>query len=283
MAKSETGRSPEEIVRGVVRSSWEGAFAERSGDLLADDFTYVGLMEDQYLVDREGSLALSYNIARTIPDVTLTTGEFREIYAAHGLHIVAGSVSMVTNPGDGLVFSSRHRVTAVLREKDDGYELVHLHSSLPLSGIPDGRGVAQVGISRETYTFMRGLAAMSGDEASIELRDCSGTTHVIKPFEVIYLESDRQHTVAHTLGGEVRVRMGIGEVSGLLPSDWFVELRRGIVANVEYVVRWSARQVVLAGDVTVPLPARRSAEIRSELSCKKDAFRAALLRRNAPR
>ena len=266
------GGSPEELARAVVHAAWSGRFLE-CADLLADDFIWIGGLPAQYCLGRAETLSVYEGGARTIPSITFADDDFREVASLGGVHVVCGSTTVMTDPSTGMVYSGRPRTTAVFREAGDGLQLVHLHTSHPVPKAPGGGWVhTSAGISRETLLFICELSVQYGDEASLELRDLEGTTHVLRPFEIICLEADRQYTDVHLIGSTFRMRRGIGSLAKALPQRLFIELRRGTVANVSCVTSWDRGEVCLVDGMVIPLPNRRATEILALLAEKRAAF-----------
>lgn len=153
----------------------------------------------------------------------------------------------------------------MLRWREDiGFRIVHLHVSSPLEFSREGE-FFPVGFSRDAYRFVRLLASDATDRSSVEIREIGGTTHVLRTFDVVYLEADRQYTMVHCLTKTLRVRQGIGFLSKAFPANRFFKVRRGCIANILHVISWSAGSVRLTGGVEIPIPARRSVEVRERI------------------
>lgn len=261
-----------EFVCAVIHAAWTGRFLDYAR-YLAPDFTWIGALPSQYRLTREQTLEVYGEGSGTIPEVTFLSDSFRVVQSSGALSVVCGSTVIVADPSSGMAYSGRPRTTAVVREVDGCFELVHLHTSHPFissGGVP-GQALP-AGISTETVRFLCELCAQHNEAASLQVRDCDGVTHVVRPYEIIYLEADRQYTNLHVIGSSFRVRTGIGDMSSRLPAELFVELRRGTVANIAYVTSWEGGEVRLAGGARVTLPGRRSKEIQDLLTERKSEF-----------
>ncbi|HJG30352.1 MAG TPA: nuclear transport factor 2 family protein [Collinsella ihuae] len=272
MREPDRSSKPVELVRSFCRASWTGTIDWDDAFLAAKDLSWVGSLESQYLLNREQTRAMyEGGISKTLPDVVISDEDFREIASEDGVHVVIGTFVVTSNPKEGHAYRVRQRTTAVLRETEDGYELVHQHASNPTALLRKGRELP-LDLSKDSYWYIALLAAQYHDDESIEMRDVTGRSHVLRPFDIVRLEADRQRTFVHCIDGSFCVRMGIGAVGSSLPQNDFVLLRRGCVANIAHVRGWNADEVLLTGDVTVRLPSRRSEEVRRELRLKRATF-----------
>lgn len=257
-------RKAEGFVHEFVHHFWSGdeEFFVRS---LEDDFTWIAAQDDQYLLDRSESLATYRQLMVSIPDVVIIDEDYTTAACEGDTSVVVGSFYGINNPDSGTVFSARQRVTAVLRcRPGGGFGIVHLHVSNPVSLSKKGE-YFPVGFSREAYRYVRMLASHYSDRASVEVREIGGATHVLRTFDVVYLEADRQYTMVHCLNKTLRARQGIGTLSQLFPKTRFFEVRRGSIVNILHVLSWNAAEVTITGGVSIPIPARRSTEVRDKI------------------
>lgn len=257
-------RAAEVFAHELVHHFW-GDDAEFLAAALDEDFLWIAAQDDQYLLDRRRSLALYRGIMASLPDVVIVDEDYTAVISEGGVTVVVGSYYGLNNPDSGTAFSARQRMTLVLRDRPDGsFGVVHMHVSNPVSLSRKGE-YFPVGFSREAYRYVRMLASHYSDRSSVEVREIGGATHVLRTFDVVYLEADRQYTMVHCLNKTLRARQGIGALSKLFPESRFLEVRRGSVVNVLHILSWNAEEVVLTGGVRIPIPARRSTEVRERI------------------
>ena len=78
--------------------------------------------------------------------------------------------------------------------------------------------------------------------------------HVFHPERVIKLESDRHYTVIYRQSGRTdRVHKNFSDVAELFGSS-FIELRRGLLVNPQYIERINGAAVILTDGSTYMLP-----------------------------
>lgn len=256
-------RRAEEFARSFVHLFWSGdeaGFARA----LAPDFTWIAAQDERYKLDRAQSIALFHEIASATPEVILVEEEYTTVIVDGDVTVVVGTYYGINNPETGFAFSARQRLSMILRDAPRGFQIVHLHVSYPVSISRKGE-YFPVGFSREAYRYVRMLASQYSDRASIEVREIGGATHVLRTFDVVYLEADRQYTMIHCLGKTLRARQGIGVLSQRFPQDRFFEVRRGCIVNILHVVSWDATSVRLTGGIEIPIPARRSTQVREQI------------------
>ena len=254
----------EAFVRNFFRRFWgnDEAYIER---VAASDFVMIAAQDDQYCLDRDQALALYRDLMRSVSDIAIIDEDYTTVMTKGEVTVVSGSFYGVSNPDSGVAFSARQRVTAVLRDAPgDTFQVVHLHISNPLSISRKGE-FYPVNFSHEAYRYVRMLSSQHSDRASIEVREIGGAMHVLRIFDVVYLEADRQYTMIHCLSKTVRSRQGIGVLSKRFPANRFFEVRRGCIVNILHVLSWDAAKVVLTGDIEIPIPVRRSSEVRERI------------------
>ncbi len=257
------------FVRSFVHRAGSGdsAYIDR---VLAPDFRWAsdrGEGERPY-IGRPQSLGLLRQVGRMTPTVMFCNEDYSMVCCAGSTAVVAGTFTAFSNPMEGLAFCVRKRLTAVVCDAGgtaaNRYQIQYLHLSNPPAAPQGAEGVS--GLSDEFVRYMRALADNYADFESVEIRDVTGSVHVLRVFDVVELEADRQCTNVHCLGKSLRVRQGIGALARLFPADRFVEVRRGSVVNIIHARAWNDREVTLVDGRTVPIPVRRSSEIQERLS-----------------
>ena len=203
-------RAAESFVREFMHRFWSNDFAYFEKVLAV----WIAAQEDQYRLDRDESVDLYRNICQSTPEVVLVDESYEAIASEGGVTVVTGWYYGINNPEMGSAFGSRQRLTVILRDLvgDQPFEIVHLHMSNPVTISRKGE-YFPVGFSREAYRYVRMLASQYSDRESIEVREIGGATHVLRTFDVVYLEADRQYTMIHCLSKTLRARQGIGELS----------------------------------------------------------------------
>ena len=257
-------RLAEAYLRDFIHRFLEGdtGYVERS---LSSDFVLIAVQDNQYCLDREHTIKIHRDLVASIPEVVLIDEDYATVLSQGGITVVSGSFYGINSPDSGTAFSARQRLSAVLRDDPDGtFRIAHLHISNPVSLARKGE-YFPVGFSREAYRYVRMLGSQYSDRASIEVREIGGATHALRIFDVVYLEADRQYTVVHCLSKTLRARQGIGTLAKRFPADRFFEVRRGSIVNILHALSWDAESVTLTGGVEIPIPGRRSAEVRDKI------------------
>ena len=78
--------------------------------------------------------------------------------------------------------------------------------------------------------------------------------HVFHPDKVIKLESDRHYTIIYRNSGKKdRVHMNFTDVAEMFGNK-FIEIRRGLLVNPDYIEKISGAAVILTDDSTYILP-----------------------------
>lgn len=175
--------------------------------------------------------------------------------------VVTARFLAASDPTTGEMHAEQNRATFVWILTDEGYRLLHLHTSVPHE--PSGADVQ--GISQETYRYAKMLLDQVLRRSAVGIRDIEGATHYVSDIEVRYIEASRQRSVVHCLNGTIVVRRGFKELVDEFGSS-LVTIHRSFAVNPLHVRSVRADVVVLDDGSEVPLPQRRSAEMRQRLN-----------------
>ena len=177
---------------------------------------------------------------------------------------------LVTDPSDGQIRSRRKRGTLLWLIGDEGPRLRHLHFSTPLVTDIDQESLPEA--SHESVAYARTLIEHLVKTPDVTLRDVDGSIQRISSVEVRYVEASGRLTVIHLLERDVLVREPfVRAVSQLGPN--VVPIHRSFAVNLTYVRTVRSDGVVLDDRTFVPIPQRRSREVRDQLEQALHALR----------
>ena len=231
--------------------------------LLAPDILFVGSMqhmsahglaEAERLIDKrfksfKSALVLSYE--------TLSVEEL----AADTVCVVASTV--ISSPTyAGLARANERLATLIWSCNDDCPQLRHLHLSSPL---PDYSGSDDVHLNRENYAYIGRIIEQQIVHTSISIRDVGGTMHYVLASEIRSIEACKQRTILHCLDRNIVVRRGFKDMVDEFGNE-LVLVHRSFAVNPLYVRAIHPDSVVLDDGSSIPVPQRRSTEVRRELS-----------------
>ncbi len=256
-------RTSEEIVRALWRQD-----PESCRPYLHEGFTYIGPSADEYCLVPQSLDAYMDHMPKDGIEAKKVSEEYFQVrvQSPHGM-LVTGHVLASYPTGPHEVAFHRFRVTLFWTVEDDRLQLVHLHISTPTwqsHGQKTMHGEGQVG---GTSTVS---VRLHPDSHPLVMRDSSGVAHFLDADAVIYLEAERQYTMVHTAEGIFRLAKVLGKVAAELPPN-FLRVHRGFVINVAHVREIHTRQIILDEGTAIPMPERRSVQVRREV---EEAIRA---------
>ena len=231
--------------------------------LLAPDIVFVGSVQHmsasgfddtERLIDKRFK---SFKPALVLSYETLSVEEL----AADTVCVVASTV--ISSPTyAGLARANERLATLIWSCNDDCPQLRRLHLSSPL---PDYSGSDDVHLNRESYAYIGRIIEQQIIHTSISIRDVSGTMHYVLASEIRSIEACKQRTILHCLDRNIVVRRGFKDMVDEFGNE-LVLVHRSFAVNPLYVRAIHPDSVVLDDGSSIPVPQRRSAEVRRELS-----------------
>ena len=228
------------------------------------DVSYLGSTQHGIALDLEGMHhVMSVTLASFNPSLVLAVETDASEVAGGEAVLVIARFLLISDPSTGHVRASRRRGTLLWVREGDALRLRHMHFTTPsyIGTIGDG---SEGTPSRETYLYAKALLEQVIRRDSIVLRDVAGVMHQVAPIEVRTVEASRQKAVVHCLDRDVTVRMGIGKVAALL-GESLIMVHRSFAVNPAYVRTVSRGAVEMDDGTRIPLPRRRSREVRLRL------------------
>ncbi|MCH3942701.1 MAG: LytTR family transcriptional regulator [Atopobiaceae bacterium] len=260
-------RRAEQLTGEFVHAYWDGDI-DRVETMLADDFMWIGAQEDEYALSRDAAVEQFHAIARNFRRVILAEEEYHCIFSSGNVHVVLGQYLGYTDPQLEMLFAARQRLTLLWREGSDGTMLLaHYHVSNPLDAVEPGEKFPKR-YAQETFKYVNALATQRGVESTYRLRDMGGVDHLVKPFDIEYLEADRKLTVVHCSEGSFSVRMGISGLVEKLSGDklhCFVRVHKSYALNALFVVNFTRTSAIMVSGAEVPLSPGNASEVRERI------------------
>lgn len=185
--------------------------------------------------------------------------------------IVYGTYDLFTGLRDEMLTAVHQRVTACCRLTDEGWKAYHIHSSNEWRELVDSE-TFPVQVSMDTYRYVQGILKASrrtGNGDRVMLRETNGSSRIIMPAAILYVEAAGKHSIVHELNGSYELNMLLSDVEHQL-GDAFLRVHRSYLVNTDAISSVSHGKIELIGEGFVPVPERRSAEIRQEIMRRID-------------
>ena len=226
--------------------------------------------EASYLGTTRQGIALSYEQLREVlfdvlqnfnPSLVLSIDCEPRLLPGNTV-LVLTQFHLVSDPIYGRVHTVGRRGTLIWVPTSQGLRLRHMHFSAPHSIESGASDISTATV--DAYRYANAVVNQVVRGSSIPITDVNGTMHHIAPIEVRYLEADRQRCIIHCLDRTVVARRGFREMCTKLGDD-LVVVHRSFAINLTYLRVVTREEVVMDDGTRIPLPQRRSREIRHEL------------------
>lgn len=181
--------------------------------------------------------------------------------AGSGATLVSCRFLLASDPLSGRVRATQKRGTLLWDTTDGRPSLLHLHFSTPLDST--STSVDDTSAS-ETYRYAKVILDQLIRRSAVTVRDTSGTQHYLSATEVRYVEASRQRTLIHCLERTIAVRRGFKDLVEAF-EEGLVPVHRSFAVCPLYV--WAIRSdgVLLDDGTEIPIPRRRTQEVRARL------------------
>ncbi|MBQ7976725.1 MAG: response regulator transcription factor [Clostridia bacterium] len=86
--------------------------------------------------------------------------------------------------------------------------------------------------------------------------------------DIMCLESNLKHTKIYTLGnsvGEYNIKMK--DIEKKLPENLFIRVHQSFIINMDYIKSYDSQNVMLEGELTVPISRTYTKLVREKLAC----------------
>lgn len=250
-------RNSEEFVHAL----W-GQDMEACRPYLDAGFTYIGPSADQYCMTSQGLISYFTNAASEDALRKKVSEEYYQVRAENDASILVTGHVLASYPiAEQQVASHRFRVSLLWSLDGPDLKLIHMHVSTPTwqsrfqTTVPDA--ISEAGAHQM-------LSHTHGEAQPLVMRDSSGIAHFLEAREVIYLEAERQYTMVHTEDGVFRLAKVLGKAAAELPPT-FLRVHRGFVINVAHVREIHTRSIILDDGTQIPMPERRSVQVRRDV------------------
>lgn len=132
-----------------------------------------------------------------------------------------------------------------------------LHSSL-ITGSP-------LSVPRDSIVSEPRLSYAPFRKNLVRIKDREHAIHVLQQDDIIWVESDHMHSIVHTHSGTIRAIATLSQ----LANDALSYLYRPHISyliNPRYLYRISQLQLVLTDGAVIPVPERKFAQVKRDLS-----------------
>lgn len=180
--------------------------------------------------------------------------------------IVFGTYDLFSGLKEKMLLAAQQRITVCCRLTDEGWKACHIHSSNEWRELVD-EDTFPIQVSMDTYRYVQSILRTGrqvGGAARAVLREAGGSSRVVAPDAILYIEAAGRRSIVHELNGSYELNLLLGDAERQL-GDAFVRVHRGYLVNIAHVRALRRGEVELDGGVAVPVPERRHAAVRLEI------------------
>lgn len=99
----------------------------------------------------------------------------------------------------------------------------------------------------------------------IRIKDLEHTIHVLEKDDIIWVESDRMHSIIHTHSGSIQAIATLSQLAKD-PLSYLYRPHVSYLVNPRYIYRIFQQQLILTDGAVIPIPERRFSQVKKDLS-----------------
>lgn len=131
--------------------------------LFADEFSWIGTGEEEYISRRENCVSQFLSMKGGIPECRIWGEEYDAIRVEEDLYVVMGRMWIATEPSSQMYLKVHQRVTFVFRDSGDDFRCVHIHCSNPYQEMVAGEHFPDK-IGRQSYEYVQERLSLLEEE-----------------------------------------------------------------------------------------------------------------------
>lgn len=180
---------------------------------------------------------------------------------------VVGTYTIYSEGNAKVISSEAQRITMSMRWCHGAWRAYVIHISNSWQPVSKEHNFP-LKVSEQTYQYVQRILhasqRLNAPQERVAIASGSSTIYV-NPHVLIYVEANNKSSILHLTNEVIEVRQLLATVAKLLPAG-FVRISRKHIVNRAYVLRVSSDGVELPGNHLLPVPKRRLADVRSNLS-----------------
>lgn len=250
------------LTRSILDNFWQ-----KKMDMLIenmhDDVTMIFAQKEQYIIGIEGVKEELAKIERDIKTCHLRRAAFDCKKANTGVYIVTGRYLVETDDVYELYLAADQRCSFVWVKGNNCYKIKHLHVSNPIGELRVTEGESFVNtIGEIAHQYIEKRIFNKTSKSTIDITDYSGTVIFMNAEDIVYLESDKRHTIIHTkTGDKINAIISFAEIEKMLTSNFF-RVHRCYIINTDYVSEIKTNKIIMYDNAEIPIPQRKYADIK---------------------
>lgn len=238
-------RQAEELAKKILRKYFCESDMEFMISTFAEDIVWVGGGEHQYARGREAVSSAFLKGKDEMLPFRMWDEHYESARIDDKTYLCSCDSMMETDPAAESHMKVRQRCTFVFHEKEDAFETVHIHNSIPFAGI-GAEELFPVKAAKEAYERLESLTLRQDRQLDLILNQLSGgmiICSISPPYHVEWMSDNLSQLLGYTNYGDFTAHTGNCCSDFIEPEDykWLTgQVEEGIKAgdtyNVEYRV-----------------------------------------------
>lgn len=205
---------------------------------------------------------MSSTLSRYSPSLPIIGDVGVRILPGNSTALVTMQYHLVADPLSEKIVTHRKRGTLLWLVGSEGPRLLHLHLSIPVASDVDDETLPE--FSHQAFVYAKSLLERLITLPNVTLRDCDGNIQSFSPVEVRYVEASGRRTIIHTLNHDIIVREKFSRILSQMGAG-IVPVHRSFAVNLSCIRTVRTDGVILDDQTFIPIPQRRSHEVRTQI------------------
>lgn len=227
---------------------------------IAEDIFWIGPLECQFVFGKEEFSRLLQS-EQTVP-ISVSDMEFWMVNREAHSCVVAGRLLASTLSKSPLLLSVWQRYTFCWKEINETPQIVHIHASNPWEYVRKDE-TFPFSAGKLTYEYMEKMCRQKQRKRSF--LDTAQNEIFLDENQIIYVEARKKNCIIYYTEGTFEVCMGISFMQKQLTPSQFYRIHRGFLVNIHYIVSVQRYELMLCGQIRIPIPEKRYRKIKEEI------------------
>lgn len=231
-------------------------------EMMDDDVTWVGAEQQEFLHGIDAVRANFDELLLSLRSCHLLNQEFIVTQNCGKTCAVTGRYLVTTDDENEYFLQAQQRCTFIWELKKDKYKIKHIHVSNPMGELKIKKGERFVNtMGKMAKQYLENKINSVIDKSQITVNDINGATRFVYLTEIMYVYSDKNDTILHTINEEIRFRMRISEFSKQLNKN-FIHVHRSYIININYMEKMERYNITMKDGSIIPVPVKKYNKLR---------------------
>lgn len=251
------------LTRDIIRLHYDRKLDEII-KYMDENVVWIGPLGSQYVTGVENVREI-LRIEQGIPFIV--TNEHYSLLCEDGQTATVYGHYTVSNMGiNHYFFLQDQRCTFIYRKERGGLKVIFMHVSNPADNLLGKNEDFPFAIGKKAYELVNKKIRQNRERLQrVKFKDAARGDHYVNLNSVLYIEAQHRKCQVKCLKRSFEIKEMISDIEKELPEN-FLRIHRSYIVNMDYVIDCHRYQVNMEGNIQLPIPVKRYAEVFDHLT-----------------